>query len=380
MIFSGPIQVIVNAVDRAIGANGAKRLGLMIGSGFLTVVCFVLIRCWTYVPSYTHIIFVNHPFSADTSSTHFVTADVEIMTHDGYLVYGNKDETHKMTRSCVFHYSHGPKDSLIKRPEKSTVEGINQYMSFPLVSETGGNLTVPVSHAANVSMFCHSFSTGSEMLVKPSPLVLDSIFIKDDDGVTHMQYMVHSLDDNNVLQSKDYKIIMERLPNFYLDERSGRLIQSYASVLTDSTKQMASIGHSVDRNNMSFSEKCNYHFRQFVKFHDISRCNYFVYMLSSGIDSLNVRLSFYENADIVHSAQKTGKNYVEYSMTGDPVSANGVTFFTGSARLLESENTQLVRLFAVTTLCAFFFGYFLKYLVKILLSIKFHRKKVDYEG
>ena len=112
--FSDTIQVIVNAVDRAISAIGAKRLGLMLGSGFLTVLCFMLIRYWTYVPSNSHVIYVVHPFSVDTSSTHIVTADIDIMIYDSYLMSENKDQPYQMIQSCVFHYSNGPMDSLIK--------------------------------------------------------------------------------------------------------------------------------------------------------------------------------------------------------------------------------------------------------------------------
>lgn len=350
MNFSGPIQVVVSGIGVTSSPNFTKRLFLMIVFGFLTFLCFVFIRCWTYVPSYTHTIFINHPYSTDTSSMHFVTADVDIMTHDGFLVYGNMDEKHKMTRSCIFHYDHRAKKPEIKKTIKSSIEGINQYMTFPLVSETGGKNTVPISHAANVSMFCHSFNTGSEMLVEQDPLLLDSVITTDDNGENHMQYMVHVLDDDNVLESQDYQIIMHRLPNIFHDERSGRMIHSFACVLTDSEKKIASIGHSVDRNDLSFYEKWNYRLWQFVKLHDISRCNYFIYILSSGIDSINVRLSFYENVDIVSSAQKTGKNYVDFSMVGDSMLSKGVRF-TGSARLLESENTQSVRLFAITTFC-----------------------------
>jgi hypothetical protein len=152
------------------------------------------------------------------------------------------------------------------------------------------------------------------------------------------------------------------------------MIHSYACVLSDSANQKASIVHQVNKTEDSCWKRFCYHVGEFVKLYDISRCNYFVFFTSSGIDTVNVRFSFFENVDIVSSAQEIGKDYVKYSMPGDSVSAKGTTFITGSARLLESENTQLVRLFAVTTLCAFSFAYFLKFLVKILLSLKFHRK------
>ena len=374
MIFSGPIQIIVNAVDKAIGVNGAKRLALMIVSGFFTALCFMLIRYWTYVPSYSQVIHVGHQFSADTSSTHVVTADVDIMMYDGYVMSDNKDQPYLLTRSCVFHYGNSPKDSLIKRPEKSSVESINQYYSFPLTSETGGKNSVPISHAANVGVFCHSFNTGAEWQVVQSPLMLDSLVSQDPQGGEHMVYTVHCFDDNDALNIRDYQYLSQRLPNIIWDKESGRMIHSYACVLTDSAKRVASIGHQVNKIEDSCWKRLCYHVREFIKLYDISRCNYFVFFTSSGIDTVNVRFSFFENVDIVSSAQEIGKDYVKYSMPGDQVSAKGVTFITGSARLLESENTQLVRLFAVTTFCAIFFGYFLKYLVKILLSIKFHRK------
>lgn len=373
-IFTGPIQAVLRVIDNSFGISGRKRLLYLFLSLLGTMLSFMVIRCWTYVPTYTHMIYVGHPFSSDTSSYHFVTADVEVMMYDGYLVYGNKDEKYKMTRSCVFHYENRIKGSEIRKPSLPTIDNVNQYISGTIVSKDGHDKTIPLSQVGNVGVFCHTFNTGSENLLKESLFNVDVIDRIDEQGRNHKMVWGHAFDDGRVLESPAYNYLKQRIPRFFHDERSGRLIHSYAFSLSDKTDSLVSIVHSADENPVTYVDKVCYHIRQFVKPNDISRCCYNISVATSGIDSINVRLTFYEDADIVSCHKKAGKNYIESTSKGDPVSMKGTTAFSFNAKLLESENTQLVRLFFITTLCAGFFGLFLKYLVQIILSVKFRHK------
>lgn len=373
-IFTGPIQAVLRVIDSSFGISGRKRLLYLFLSLLGTLLSFIVIRYWTYVPTYTHIIYVGHPFSSDTSSYHYVTADVEVMMYDGYLVYGNKDEKYKMTRSCVFHYENRIKDSEIRKPSLPSVDNVNQYIGGTIVSKDGDNKTIPLSQVGNIGVFCHTFNTGSENLLTESPFKVDVIDRIDDQGRNHKMVWGHAFDDNRVLESPAYQYLKQRLPCFFYDESAGRQIHSYACSLSDKTDSLVSIVHSADENPVTFGDKVCYHVRQFVKPYDISRCCYNVDVATSGIDSINVRLTFYEDADIFSCHKKAGKNYIESASKGDSDLMKGTTAFSFNAKLLESENTQLVRLFFITTLCAGFFGLFLKYLVQILLSVKIRRK------
>lgn len=374
-IFSGPIQAIVRAVDRSIGASRRKRLLYLVLSAIGTILCFIVIRCWTYVPIYTHVIYVDHPFSVDSTSSHFVTADVEMMMYDGYIVNGNKDEKHKMTRSCIFKYENRAKYKGIKKPVKPSSEDVNKYIGLSLFSENGDNQTLPLSYVGNVGVFCHTFNTGGEQLIKQDSLEVSVINPQNESSKNSPNIVIHSIDDNAVLKSSAYESIIKRLPRFYADERSGRLVHSYACVVSSDIDSIASIGHSADNNALNWWGKICYNVRQFVKCRDISRCCYTVYVATSGIDSINVNIRLYENADIFTGIEKTGNNYIESRRIGDTESDERVNLFAFSANMLESENTQLVRLFFITTICAVCFGFFLKYAVQLILSIRFIRKK-----
>lgn len=375
LYFTGPIQVVLRVIDNSFGISGRKRLFYLFLCLLGTLASFIVIRSWIYVPTYTHMIYVDHPFSSDTSSYHFVTADVEVMMYDGYLVYGNKDEKHKMTRSCIFHYENRLKDPSIKKPFYPTVDGVNNYAGDNVVSNTGDDRSLALSEMGNMGVFCHTFNTGSENLLTNSPYTVDHTYKVDAYGKQHKVILAHAFNDDNVLRSPAYNYLKQRLPSFFYDERSGHFIHSYACIVSDKTDSITIIGHSADEDPVTFWDKVCYHSRQFIKLHDISRCCYNVYVATSGVDSINVRISFYEDADIVSGHKKAGKNYVESTSKGDSDSMKGVSVFSFNATLLESENTQLVRLFFITTFCAGFLGLFLKYLVQILLSTKFRRKQ-----
>lgn len=373
-IFTGPIQAVYRVINSSFGISGWKRLALLFANLLGTAVCFFVIRCWTYVPTYTHIISIDHPFSSDTSSYHFVTADVVMMMYDGYLVFGNEDEKNKMTRSCIFHYENRLKNNGVKKPSLPTIDGINNYAGTSVVSKEGDEKSFALSEMGNVGVFCHTFNTGGENLLTQSPYEVDANYKVDDSGKLHKRVLAHAFDDSRLINSPAYQYLRQRLPKFFHDECSGRLIHSYVCSLSDKTDSLVPVVHSADENPVTFWDKACYHIRQFVKPVDISRCSYNVYVATSGIDSINVRLTFYEDADIVSGYKKTGENYIESASKGDPDSMKGVSTFSFNAKLLESENTQLVRLFFITTLCAGFFGLFMKYLIQILLSVKFRGK------
>lgn len=377
-IFSGPIQTIIRAMDSSIGTSRRKRLFFLFLSAIGTILCFGVIRSWTYVPTYTHLIYLDHPFSIDSTSSHFVTAEVEIMMYDGYIVNGNTDEKHKMTRSCIFRYEKRAKKKGIKKPITPSSEDVNRYLGLPVFSEMGSAGSAPLSWVGNVGVFCHTFNTGGEQLIERDPLEVDVINQEDESSENTPSIFIHSIDDNNVLKNSAYESLNQRLPQIAYDARSGRLIHSYSCVVSNYSDTIASIGHSVDNNNLDWWGKVCYHVGQFVKCQDISRCCYTVYVATSGLDSINVKMFLYEDADIFSGFEKTGKNYIEYSSVGDSEPENGAKLFTFSANLLESENTQLVRLFFITTLCAVCFGFFMKYSVQLILSIRFIRKKKNY--
>lgn len=371
--FTGPVQAVLKVIDSSFGASGRKRILLLIACLFGTIVCFVVIRCWTYVPIYTHMIMVDHPFSSDTSSCHFVTADVEIKMYDGYLVYGNQDETHKMTRSCVFRYKNRPKNPDVKKPSLPTIDDVNYYVQTNVLSKDGDEKSLALDEIGNVGVFCHTFNTGGEMLLTQGPYDDDYNSYVDEFGIRHNRLLAHAFNDDWVLNSPAYNYLKQRLPTFFYDERSGHFVHSYACVVSDKTDSITSIGHSIDKDPITMWDKISYHSQQFVKLQDISRCCYNVYVVTRGVDSIKVKAYLYEDADIVSDNQKTGSNYAESVYSGE--TDKNVCVFSFNAKLLESENTQMVRLFFITTLCAGFFGLFLKYLVQILLSIKFFSKR-----
>jgi len=373
-IFSGPFQIITKAIATLKDEGGWKKSTRLVLSGIGTFVCFVIIRCWTYVPTYTHMISVGHIFSSDTSDTHFVSAEVELQMYDGFVIYDNKDNKHKMTRSCTFRYGKRKKNPGVNTASDFTLKRINDYIGAPLVSDTDENNKIPLKDVGNVSVFCHSFNSGSEQLIEGCPLQFDSEDIAYTSGTQHTVYYIRAFDDDNVLESPDYQYLKKRIPRPFYEKESGRLIHSYVCLISDSTNHEATLGHSVDNDN-SWLEKAYYQFRQIIKCHDLSRCNYIISTISHGVDVVNLRFALHENAEIISGIAKVGKNYVEVSYQGDSDAKEGANFITFTAILLESENAQMIRMFFITTLCAACFGFFMKYLIQILMSIKITTSK-----
>jgi len=373
-IFSGPIQIVLKAIATLKNERGWKKSTLLVLSGIGTFVCFIIIRCWTYVPTYTHIVSVGHTFSTDTSETHFVSAEVELQMYDGFVIYENNDQNHKMTRSCTFKYSKRKKNPGVNTASDFTLKRINDYLGAPLVSATSENNKIPLENVGNVSVFCHSFNTGSEQLINECPLQFDSKSIAYTNGAQHIVYYIRAFDDDKVLESPDYQYLKQRIPRPFYEKKSGRLIHSYACIISDSTNHEATLGHSID-NDDSWLEKVYYQFRQIIKCHDLSRCNYVITTISHGVDVVNLRFVLHENAELISGVAKVGKNYIEVSYPGDAITKEGANFLTLTANLLESENAQMIRMFFITTLCAACFGFFLKYLIQILMSIRISTSK-----
>lgn len=264
-IFTGPIQAVLRVIDSSFGASGRKRLLLLFSCLLGTLVCFVVIRCWTYVPIYTHIIMIDHPFSSDTSSCHFVIADVEVKMYDGYLVYGNQDETHKMSRSCIFRYENRLKNFGVKRPSFPTADDVKNYVGTNIISKDGDDKSFTLNEMGNVGVFCHTFNTGGETLLTQGPYDVDYSYQVDEYGIRHKRILAHAFNDDAVLSSPAYKYLKQRLPTFFYDERSGHFSHSYACIVSDKTDSISSIGHSIDKDPVSLWDKVSYHSQQFVK-------------------------------------------------------------------------------------------------------------------
>ncbi len=376
-IFTGPIQVITNAIS-SIKGNRKIRKPILLGlSGLGTFICFIIIRCWTYVPTYTHLISVGNTFSTDTTDNHFVTAEVEIHAYDGAVVFDSNDDKHKTTRSCVFRFSNKRKDPHIGKPSYVSAEEINKYVGASLVSTNKAAHGIPFEAIGNVSVFCHSFNSGMENnLIEGIPLCLDSLAVSDHQGNRHLTYYIRAFDDNNVLKSADYQYLAKRIERPIYDKNSGRLIHSYICMISDTVECTVPIRQSFDNREFSRMERWIYQIRQILKANDISRCNYAIETISHGVDSIYIRFALHENAEIsAGMGRKVGKNYIEIVYDKDIESIKGAHLVTLSAKLMESENTQLIRMFFITSICAACFGFFLKHLIQILMSVRFKAKK-----
>lgn len=312
-------------------------------------------RCWTYVPTYTHIIVLDQPLSRDTSNTHFVTASADLRINDGFFL-GKDDEF--LFQACNFKI-----DSMPKLPEIAKAE----YFSDEKIEELS-----PSGQNGNLFFFGHTFNSDIESFIHHTPPRSEIVKLNDEQGKMHEMLLIAATNDERILSNhKTYIYARKRIQYPIFDENAGRLIPTLAGAITDSTQDVCRLQY-VGKDELSSFNRCLLYGKQLIKSHDLSRCNYVIHTISRGVDSINVHFELYENAEFTYGLDSTirvGRNYVEFSIEGDSYEADGVRVHSFSVSLQESENIQLIRMFFITTLCASCLGFFLKYLVKYLLSL-----------
>lgn len=372
-IFSGPSRIIINAITNIKHVRGKKKYLYLIFSGIGVFLCCIIINYWTYVPTYTHILYFSHILSNDTTDMNFCTVDFDIRLYDGYVFYEVDGEKNEFSRKCMFHYERKRKNIGVKKASLITSESLNTYLGAPLFSNRKNTNMSYFPEAGNTGAFCHTFNTGNDDLIERISLSRAKMYYPDDDYNHHIGHLIQSLDEDTIVNMRDYLALRMRLPLFFSDKSSGRIIHSYAAFISDSTHTNPAIQQGLNKHDTKIN-KLIYQMKCFFSLHDVSRCNYYIYTASEGVDSINLHIGFHEDAEIVTTTSKPRKNYIESSYRCKD-SEKGVKILSISAKMFESENTQLIRMFFISTICATCFGFFLKYLVLILTSIRIKRSK-----
>lgn len=367
--FSGVIQILVNRIRYVTVGYGWKKVFLFFFTLIVTILSFELMRLWTYVPTFTHFIGVFAPFAKDTTNNHFVTADINISTRDAFSLNEEEEEPYLIYHSCAFRFE-----------ERKKVPGITLAgkISPQILDRTWGSQGVFTDKAnpnkkqydggriTNMGIFAHAFTSSSSNKIEHQPLEFREN-IQNIDGKKSYQYYLLGIADTSLLKLPAFRLCRERLPNPYFEEKNGGIVPTLIQMATDSLSSSVFIANYVKAEKDNKIKRLWENMTRFFKPHNLSVSNYAFYCISDGVDSIHIKFSTTENSEFslgTKTRTEIGRNYVAESWTGDTINTKGVSkLIHTTVRFQESENSQQVRLFFITTVCAASFGFFLKYLI-----------------
>lgn len=367
--FSGAIQVFVNIVRSTTTHPGRRKAFLFFFTLVISVFSFCIMRKWTYVPTYTHFVGAFAPMAKDTTDMHFVTADIEICTRDAFSLSEVEEEPYLIYHSCAFRFERRKKLDGVTLAEPLTSEELSKVLGFQGVFT---DETVPPKgkydgkRLTNVGVFAHAFTAAASGKIIYQPLELREV-VQEVDGFRSYQYQSLGIADLDLLQAPAFRMCKQRLSNPYFEEEAGELIPTLVQMASDSLASSAFIANYVETEKECRIKRFWEKLKRFFEPHNLAVSNYAVYCVTDGVDSIHLRFSTIENAEFsmgTKSGFEIGRNYVAKAWDGDTADAEGVSMLIEmTARFQESENTQQVRMFFITTLCAASFGFFMKYLI-----------------
>lgn len=365
--FSGAIRIVINFV-RKTTTKGMRKPFWFFSMLILTLFSFQIMRLWTYVPTYTHLVGVFAPLAKDTTNSHFVTAEIQISKRDAFSFSEIEEEPYLFYHSCAFRYEKKMKVKGVRLAAPMTPNSLDESWGGQVFNGMPEK-TYDVNRITNMGIFVHAFNSFASNKINRQPLELNEK-IETVGGSKSYQYFLMGIADPSLFDLPAFRICRERLSNPYFEKESGELIPMLVQMASDSLSSLCKIANYVKVEKESRLKKWIENYTRFFTFHNLAVSNYVIYCVSDGVDSISLRFSTTENSEFslgMESDIEKGRNYITKVWEGDVINAKEISkLLTTTVRLQESENAQQVRMFIITTICATCFGFLLKYLMDYL--------------
>ena len=360
----GPLKIVTDFVIKHT-SKIKRKFVLWILSMAGTVFCSICLYNWTTVPTYTHVFALEHPFSADTTNTHFVFTDIRLHINDAFALQSRNDNPYHFKDKFAVKYDNRPKKANTTLPQFPYPSEVNNYILSDLFGEGRDSISKQMNLIAYAHLFCGDVD---DILNFKHVNEKDRTFNEDESGKKHPYYYWHLHNDSIIYYLPFYKKLISHL--------------QYVPFLRDiqyslSIKMSDSDDKPTDERFILEQERKLTNWEKlkllFSRNHDVSKARYLVFYQMSGIDSTSIKIIFNENVEF--SAFGGGgeptveRDRVIYSFNGDQISPNSIYASQFHVRFLESQNAQNLRMLLLTTLLAFSLASLLKISVDYVLKI-----------
>lgn len=352
------IVALLSGIFRTRVRGGRIKRFLVFVSSFIVVLGSIwLMYRWTNIPTSTHIVYLDHPYTVDTDSNHYVEVDFCLTSGEGFTLKDLSGRSDIFVNDIRFTQSNKKKEKNTSLPTSNDVMCINYYLNDSIIVD-GDSLS---------SIFFDAHDVGNL-------LVVGHYY-----NSTHLDNFVHYPEKEFIPPQDDGCKIASFIINNHRFLASLPLSNKFNQKLSDGkvgfTSKFAvdwsyilfsNIGGTqvFRKNSSSYREK--YGISELFTLNDISKSNYEFFVFTKSIDKVNIVYEANEIVDFndIFTTNTRDSRKISISLLGDNYSereglsgCRGVIF---CLRNLESENVQLVRMFLLMTLCSFALGFFLK--------------------
>ena len=360
---TGSYKIVTSFVQRHLSKIKRKPVFWFLSLA-ATLFCSYYLYLWTSVPVYTHVFAVDHPFSTDTTTSHYVLADIRLTLNDAFTLQDRNDNPYQYNDRFAIVYETAAKKAKTSIPKYPTPDRVNQYLNDKLFGE--GRDTI--SHKMNLSTYIHMFCSDVDEIMNNKPTnKWDRYIHKDEDGKKHPYYFWEIYNEASIYSLQFYNELLPHLKYVPFFRDIQTLVQLK---MVDSDDEPIDERSNLEQNReLSNWEKLKI---LLSRNHDVSKARYLVFYQTTGVDTTSLNIIFNENVEF--SGFSGGGNpvakrdRVTMSFVGDQTSDDNILTNTFHVRFLESQNAQDLRIMILTTLLAFSLVCLLKITIEYLLK------------
>ena len=371
--FQNLYALLLGAFYTRVKGGRIKRFIIFLVSLLVIVGSIWLMYRWSFIHKSKHIIYLSHPVAVDTARNHYMKVDLCIRSAEGYTMKKDKEEDHYVyAHSISTTQQHRIKDPGTSLPSSHDIRCLNYYFNDSIITyrDTLSSKEIPKSDIGNLVVFGHYYNCDFSEVIHGAQIhkLVQGKYeeeLKEIDGTLHALVF-----DNDPLclklplGAKLQKKLSDGKVSF-----PGDFNVDWNYIISPNNDEV----YVLDRK--SSSRKVNTRLSDFLKLHDISKHYYEFYVFTQSIDEMNLTFQTNEMVEISQpfADAKISENSISVRIIGDHYSEgagiSGCQSITFHTKNLESENAQFVRIFILTTFCAFALGFFLRTLSEYIWII-----------
>ena len=339
-----------------------KRLIVLFVSASVIAGSIWLMYRYSFVHKSKHVILLSNPMTLDSASNHYFKADLKIKTADGYTMQERYDNSHIFEIKLSLTQLHKKKEPGTSLPAINDVRYLNYCLGDSIISYVGDTIDskyFPVGDIGNLIVFGHYYNCDYTEIHREKPW---HGLVDEDDNIYSKTGKMHGF----VIRNDPACLTLPICKDFH-----DKLVKGKTSFAGDFNVDWNFLITPNNEETFDFSRNTNNSNKNtwigaLFKLHDISKRYYEFDVFTKSIDELNLTFESNEMVEISHpfASAHINENSIDIRIRGDHYSNSneygGYQKIALVTKNLESENTQLVRMFLLMTFCSFALGYFLK--------------------